>query len=80
MSRVSTEARPSSDVQASTLKRRHWVFGVGAAGAAALAVKALPGAAPAAPVVVAAATQASDDAGGYRLTAHIQRYYDSAKS
>ena len=80
MSRVSTEARASSDVQASTLKRRHWVFGAGAAGAAALAVKALPGAAPAAPVAVAASTEAPDSAGGYRLTAHIQRYYDSAKS
>jgi hypothetical protein len=80
MSTVPTEARPSSDVQASTLKRRHWVFGAGAAGAAALAVKALPGVAPAAPAAVAAAKEASDSAGGYRLTAHIQRYYDTAKS
>jgi len=61
------------------LKRRGLLIGAGAAGAAVLAVKALPGAAPAAPVAVAAKALV-DTSGGYRLTAHVLRYYETTRS
>jgi hypothetical protein len=67
----------ASDGQA--IKRRNWVLGAGAVGAAALAVKALPAAAPIASVAAAAKT-AVDTSGGYQLTAHVQRYYDTARA
>jgi hypothetical protein len=65
-----------------SLKRRGLLIGAGAAGAAVLAAKALPGAAPVAPVVAAAeATNAAVDAsGGYQVTAHVLRYYETARS
>ncbi len=66
-----------SDGQA--LKRRNWVLGAGAVGAAALAVKALPAAAPLAPVA-AAAKSVVDTSGGYQLTPHVQRYYDTTRT
>ena len=59
-------------------KRRGLLVGVGAAGAAALAAKVLPGAAPAAAETVVA-KGAPDTAGGYRLTPHVLRYYETAK-
>ncbi|HWI11556.1 MAG TPA: formate dehydrogenase [Burkholderiaceae bacterium] len=61
------------------LKRRGLLIGAGAAGAAVLAVKALPGAAPAAPVAVAAKALA-DTSGGYQVTAHVLRYYETTRS
>jgi len=81
MTTTSIDSRPSSDAidASSPLQRRHWVLGIGAVGAAAIAAKSLPGAVPAAPVV-AAVQPAAETSGGYRLTAHVQRYYDSAKS
>ena len=62
------------------LQRRGLLIGAGAAaGAAALAIRTLPGSAPVAPVAVAA--QASvDPAGGYQVTPHVLRYYETARS
>jgi hypothetical protein len=64
---------------AKPLQRRGLLFGAGAAGAALLAVKALPGAAPVAPATVAAKT-AVDAGGGYQVTAHVLRYYETTRS
>ena len=61
------------------LKRRGLLLGVGAAGAAALAVKVMPGAAPVASAAVAA-KKLIDPAGGYQLTPHVLRYYETARS
>jgi hypothetical protein len=61
------------------LKRRGLLLGVGAAGAAALAVKVMPGAAPVATAVVAA-KKVIDPAGGYQVTPHVLQYYDTARS
>jgi hypothetical protein len=61
------------------LKRRGLLIGAGAAGAAALAVKALPGVVPAAGVAAATQTVA-DTAGGYQLTPHVLRYYETARA
>lgn len=63
----------------SPLKRRGLLLGVGAAGAAALAVKVMPGAAPVATVVVAA-KKVIDPAGGYQVTPHVLRYYETTRS
>jgi hypothetical protein len=61
------------------LKRRGLLLGAGAAGAAALAARALPGAAPVANAAVAAQA-AVDTAGGYQLTPHVLRYYETARA
>ena len=62
------------------LKRRGLIIGAGAAGAAALAVKALPGAAPVAPVALAAKTAVDTATGGYQVTPHVLRYYETARA
>ena len=62
----------------STLSRRTVFTGVGAAGALAAVAAVLPKAEPA-PEVVAAPAAAAQEAEGYRLTAHIQRYYQTAR-
>ena len=64
---------------ASPLKRRGLLIGAGAAGAAVLAVKVMPGAAPLATAAVAAKT-AVDTAGGYQLTPHVLRYYETTRA
>ena len=61
------------------LKRRGLLVGAGAAGAAVLAVKALPGVAPAAAPVVTAA-KVVDTSGGYQVTPHVLRYYETTRS
>ncbi|MEO8060422.1 MAG: formate dehydrogenase [Burkholderiales bacterium] len=61
------------------LKRRGLLIGAGAAGAAALAVKVMPGVAPVAPVVLAA-KKVIDPAGGYQVTPHVLRYYETTRS
>lgn len=70
---------PTSAAAASPLSRRNLVAGAGAAGAAAAAVALLPlqqqGAAP----VLAAETIADKAAEGYRLSEHVQRYYQTAR-
>ena len=60
--------------------RRGLVIGAGIAGAAALAVKALPGQTVAATAVAAAAKPAVDTAGGYQLTQHVLRYYETTRA
>ena len=59
------------------LKRRGLLIGAGAAGAAVLAAGTLPGAADQVAEVVAKA--APDTAAGYRLSAHVLRYYETTK-
>ncbi|HEX6704235.1 MAG TPA: formate dehydrogenase [Albitalea sp.] len=60
-----------------TPKRRSLLLGAGVAGAAALAAKALP----VAPEQVAAAPAkgAPAEKGGYQLTQHVLRYYETTK-
>ena len=59
------------------LPRRGLLLGLGAAGAAALAAKALPGAGtPAAAAALAPVATAAD---GYQLTAHVLRYYETTR-
>lgn len=68
---------PSRDTRPPMLSRRTVFAGAGVAGAAAAAVAVLPGAMQA-PAPTADAT-ASQPAEGYRLTAHIRRYYETTK-
>ena len=63
---------------ANPLKRRGLLLGAGAAGAAVLAVKALPAAAPMASTAVAPTV--GDAAGGYQLTPHVLRYYETTRA
>lgn len=64
----------------SPLSRRKVVAGAGTAGAVAAAASLLPIGAPQAPQAGEAATKARPDARpGYRLTAHVERYYQTAK-
>jgi hypothetical protein len=62
-----------------TATRRNLLVGAGVAGAAALAAKTLPIAPATAPEALAAAKPAPDPAGGYQLTQHVLRYYQTAK-
>ena len=82
---IMKSARPArAEVQATPattpMQRRGLVLGVGAAGAAALAVKLVPGAPAAAAAVPVAKAVASGEEGGYRLSAHVQRYYETTRS
>jgi hypothetical protein len=61
------------------LKRRGLLLGAGVAGAAVVAAKALPGSA-APEAVQAAAKPVLDPAGGYQLTPHVLRYYETTKT
>jgi hypothetical protein len=61
------------------VSRRGLLAGAGAAGAAVVAVTALRPAAPVAPTAVAAAEPVADEASGYRLSAHVKRYYQTAR-
>ena len=62
--------------------RRSLLVGAGVAGAAAIAVKVLPAAAPEALATAAAsaAKAAPDTGGGYQLTAHVRRYYETTQA
>ena len=76
--------RPVADASslpaASPLKRRGVLLGAAAAaGAAVVAAKVLPGM-NAAATTAAAPAKAADSGSGYRLTAHVQRYYDTART
>jgi hypothetical protein len=77
MSNKASEQMPGATPN--PLKRRGLLLGVGAAGAAALAVKVMPGAAPVATATVTA-KKPIDSAGGYQATPHVLRYYDTARS
>ena len=59
--------------------RRTLMAGAGIAATAAVAMKALPGAVPAA-VPPAVMKAAPDTRGGYQLTAHVRRYYETAQA
>jgi hypothetical protein len=72
-------AAPNLSPMPQPLKRRGLLVGAGVAGAAALAAKVLPGAAPAAPAV-AVAPKVIGTAGGYRESAHVLRYYETARA
>lgn len=62
------------------LGRRGVLLGAGAAGVTAVAVaKLVPQAPAAAAVAPASETDANVQEGGYRLTAHVQRYYQTTK-
>ena len=62
----------------SALTRRRVFAGAGTAGALAAAAAVLPLSKGAAPVL-AALPAAADQAGGYQLTEHVQRYYQTAR-
>ena len=79
MSNKSADRSPTTPAAAGPLKRRGLLLGAGAAGAAVLAVKMLPGAAPVAAAAVAAKT-AVDTVGGYQLTQHVLRYYETTRA
>lgn len=63
---------------ASGLSRRHLFAGAGAAGALAVVAATVPKAPPAEAVAQAPAPEA-DAAGGYQLTEHVKRYYQTAR-
>ena len=62
--------------------RRGLLAGVGIAAVATVAVKVLPGAAPVVAAVnpAAAASKVVDTSGGYQLTPHVRRYYETAQT
>lgn len=62
------------------LRRRGLLLGAGVAGAAVLAVKALPVAAPIASTAAVATRAIVDPAGGYQLTQHVLRYYETTRT
>lgn len=61
-------------------KRRALLIGMGAAGAAAVAVKALPDVAPQAVPAASAARLAADTASGYQESPHVLRYYETTRA
>ena len=64
--------------RAATPRRRSLLLGAGVAGAAAIAAKTLP----IAPVEAAASTVAKtapEGGGGYQLSQHVLRYYETTK-
>ncbi|MEO8079640.1 MAG: formate dehydrogenase [Caldimonas sp.] len=79
-----TQARPAQPApvaSAMAIPRRGLVVGAGVAGAAAVAAvaaRALATGAAQAPTVVAASAAAPDE--GYRLSAHVLRYYETTRA
>lgn len=72
MSQSPTPERP-------TLTRRRVFAGVGTAGALAAVAAVLPGQTPMPAPVAALPKPAPDTGGGYQLTEHVRRYYQTAK-
>ena len=73
-----SSVKPEKSPCGANVRRRDFLLtlGLGGAGAAALAARSLSGVAP-------AATGATDPAAtgeGYRLTDHVKRYYQTAKT
>ncbi len=66
---------PSQD--GSTLSRRRMFAGAGGAGALAAVAAVLPLGKVEAPAAVTAQTDSKD--GGYQLTEHVKRYYQTAR-
>ncbi|MFY7864768.1 formate dehydrogenase [Roseateles sp.] len=75
----SKAAQPEVSASAEPASRRGWLMGLGAAGAAAVAVKVLPGAAVE-EVAVASARVMPEAGGGYQVSPHVLRYYETARS
>ena len=71
---------PATNATANPLKRRGLLIGAGAAGAAVLAAKALPGAAPVATAVAVTTKKVVDTGGGYQVTDHVLRYYETTRA
>jgi hypothetical protein len=61
------------------IDRRRVFAGAGAVGALAVAVAVLPRSLAPTVAEVAPAKAAPDTDGGYRLTAHVQRYYETTR-
>lgn len=70
---------PTPAAGASPLSRRNLVAGAGAAGAAAAAVALLPLQPQAVATGAAGEAVADKAAEGYRLSEHVQRYYQTAR-
>jgi hypothetical protein len=72
---------PVAAEQAPKATRRHLLAGLGAAGAAGVAATALPLAKTAAPAAEASAALAAapEAGGGYQLSAHVLRYYQTTR-
>jgi hypothetical protein len=68
-----------SDKQSSPLSRRRVFAAGGTVGALAAAAAVLPLTKAPAPTDDAAAKPAPEKGGGYRLTAHVQQYYDTTR-
>lgn len=68
-----------SDDPSSLLARRRLFAGAGATGVAVAVAAVAPRLLPAEPVVVAEAKPALDPAGGYQVTEHVMRYYQTAR-
>ncbi len=71
---MSKPPRPES----STLRRRSLFAGAGVVGAAAAATALLPSVTPEAPTAQEP-QPAPERGGGYRLSAHVQHYYKTAR-
>jgi hypothetical protein len=67
----------SSEAAASPLSRRTLFAGAGTAGALAAAAAVLPG--TKAVVAEAATAVPAEGTGGYQLTEHVKRYYQTAR-
>lgn len=67
------------DSRPAPLSRRRLFAGAGTAGALAAVASVLPPAPVPEPVATSPAKDTPDAGGGYRLTAHIQHYYRTAK-
>lgn len=81
MSKPQVTEKMDSTASTAPLKRRGWLLGLGAAGAAAVVAKALPVAVVEQQAVAVAATVAPEaGAGGYQLSPHVLRYYETARS
>lgn len=68
-----------SKTTATPVSRRRLFAAAGSAGALAAVAAALPLVQPAAPLAAEAAKAAPETGGGYQLTAHVQRYYQTAR-
>lgn len=81
--RSNTSSRPAprpANEAGTAPTRRHLLAGLGAAGAAGVAVTALPLVKTAAPAAAPAALAPAPEAGGgYQVTQHVLRYYQTAK-
>ena len=69
----------SSDSPASPVSRRRLFAGAGTAGALAAVATVLPLQKQAVVATGTALQPAADANGGYQLTAHVQRYYQTAR-